>query len=63
MDTGFKIKTRKKFKNTKVKPELMALRGNENEMETVKVDAVMDSGAFDIVIPKEMMWGKLDKAD
>lgn len=57
VETGFKVKTRKKFKNTKIKPELMALRSTENEMETVKVDAVMDSGAFDIVIPKEMMGG------
>jgi len=60
VDEGFQVKTRKKFRDPKIKDaekerNLMALKTAESE--TVKVDAVMDSGAFDIVIPKEMMGG------
>ena len=41
---------------TKEQRDLLSM-GNDEEMETVKVDAVMDSGAFDIVAPKGMMGG------
>ena len=69
---GFQIAKRKKFHDNRIvrfeepskpKPKmnarnLMAVRPKEDaEMETVRVDAVMDSGAFDTVIPKQMLGG------
>ena len=71
VNTGFKVVTRKKFGNNREtykakttmsnsqnqeQRDLMTLKQND-EMETVKVDAVMDSGAYDIVVPKEMIGG------
>ena len=58
VETGFKVvQSRKNRKKSDEEMQKGLMAFTKDEMETVKIDAVMDSGAHDTVCPKDMLGG------